>query len=145
MAKVKYIACDIYKRGIDVFIGTPQEFIKWCKDTFNENKDDKEFCDSIETCAYGAADFHFGNGYGVVRIPKFPRTPIAISELVHELLHATDWLLWYSGIEYQKGNPVSEVHTYLLEHLVRNALRYEGYETISTKKQPSDVENKGKC
>lgn len=35
MAKVKYIACDIYKRGIDVFIGTPQEFIKWCKNTFN--------------------------------------------------------------------------------------------------------------
>lgn len=145
MAKVKYIACDIYKRGINVFIGTPQEFIKWCKDTFNEDKDDKKFCDSVETCAYGAADFHFGNGYGVVRIPKFPRTPNAISELVHELLHATDWLLWYSGIEYQKGNPVSEVHTYLLEHLVRNALRYEGYETISTKKQPSDVENKGKC
>ena len=141
MAKVKYIACDIYKRGIDVFIGTPQEFIKWCKNTFNEDKDDKEFCDSVETCTYGAADFHFGNGYGIVRIPKFPRTPNRISELVHELLHATDWLLWYSGIEHSKDNPVNETHTYLLEHLVRNALIYEGYETVDVKKQTVDAKS----
>lgn len=134
MASVKYINCEIYKRGVYVFIGTPLELIDWCKSYFNEDKDDKEFCDGLETCSYGAADFHFGAGYGVVRIPKFPRTPIKIGELCHELLHATDWLLWYSGIEYSKDNPVSEAHTYLLEHLVRNALDNSNYEKVTIKK-----------
>ena len=51
MAKVKYIRCDIYKRGIDIFIGTPEELQKWSKKTFNEDKDDEEFNRSLEECS----------------------------------------------------------------------------------------------
>jgi hypothetical protein len=31
MAKVKYIPCDIYKRGISIFIGSLKEFKAWVK------------------------------------------------------------------------------------------------------------------
>ena len=128
MAKVKYIGCDIYKRGIDVFIGTPKELQKWSKKHFNEDKGDEEFNRSLEECSYGAGDFHYGNGYAVVRIPKFPKTPKEVAVLVHELLHATSWLLWYSGIEFDNDNINNEAYTYLLEHLTRNALEKNGYE-----------------
>jgi len=130
MAKVKYIRCDIYKRGIDVFIGTPEELQKWSKKTFNEDKDDEEFNRSLEKCSYGAADFHYGNGYAVVRIPEFPENPVDTAALVHELLHATVWLLWYSGVEFDNRDPINEAYTYLLEHLTRNALETEGYEEV---------------
>ena len=45
MAKVKYICCDIYKRGINVFIGSPKELRAWCKKTFNEDEDEGDFFD----------------------------------------------------------------------------------------------------
>ena len=130
MAKVKYIRCDIYKRGIDIFIGTPEELQKWSKKTFNEDKDDEEFNRGLEECSYGAADFHYGNGYAVVRIPEFPKNPTDTAALVHELFHATAWLLWYSGVEFDNRNSNNEAYTYLLEHLTRNALETEGYEEV---------------
>lgn len=131
MAKVKYIRCDIYKRGIYVFIGTPDEFKKWIRSVFNEDNDDLEFVRSAETCSYGIADFHYGNGYGIVRLPKFPKTPEEIAYTTHELLHATIWLLWYSGVSYNnEGNIHNEAYTYLLEHLVRNTFKKEGYATV---------------
>ena len=43
MAKVKYIPCDIYKRGINIFIGTPSQLIEWAKKTYNDDEDDAEF------------------------------------------------------------------------------------------------------
>ena len=46
MAKVKYIRCDIYKRGISVFIGSPEELRAWCQKTYNEDKDDEDGEDS---------------------------------------------------------------------------------------------------
>lgn len=130
MAKVKYICCDIYKRGIDVFIGSPEELKEWCKKTFNEDKDDEGFNRGLENCSYGIADFHYGNGYAVVRIPKFPRTPIEIAYTAHELLHATMWLLWYSGVEYDNNGANNEAFTYLHEHLVRNTFEKEGYKNV---------------
>lgn len=131
MAKVKYIRCDIYKRGIDIFIGTPEELQKWSKKTFNEDKDDEEFNRGLEECSYGSADFHYGNGYAVVRIPEFPENPVDTATLVHELFHATAWLLWYSGVEFDNRNVNNEAYTYLLEHLTRNALETEGYEEVN--------------
>ena len=129
MAKVKYIPCDIYKRGIDIFIGTPGELQKWSKKTFNEDKDDEEFNRSLEECSYGEADFHYGAGYAIVRLPKFPKTPIEIAYTAHELLHATQWLLWYSGVEYNEESN-NEAYTYLLEHLMRNTLEKNGYKNV---------------
>jgi hypothetical protein len=130
MAKTKYIPCDIYKRGITVFIGNPKELILYCKKTYNEDKDDAEFNYSLEHCSYGAADFHYGNGYAVVRLPKFPKKPEEIAYTTHELLHAAMWILWYCGVEFGDYNKSNEALTYLLEHLVRNTLEPTGYEDV---------------
>lgn len=62
IAKVKYIPCDIYKRGINIFIGTPSQLIEWARKTYNDDEDDAEFIRGLETCRYGMADFHWGNG-----------------------------------------------------------------------------------
>lgn len=128
MAKVKYISCDIYKRGISVFVGSPSELINYCEKVYNEDEDDKEFNRSLRKCSYGLADFHYGNGYGIVRIPKFPKSPEEIAYTAHELLHATFWMLQYCGVEFDGVN--NEAFTYLHEHLVRNTLEKEGYESV---------------
>ena len=130
MAKVKYIRCDIYKRGISVFIGSPEELRAWCKKTYNEDKDDEDFNKSLEECSYGVADFHYGAEYAVVRLPKFPKTPMEIAYTAHELLHATQWLLWYSGLNYDDCHINNEAYTYLHEHLVRKKIEKEGYENV---------------
>lgn len=132
MAKVKYIPCDIYKRGISVFIGSPQELILWSKKTYNEDEDDAEFNYELEHCSFGAADFHSGNGYAVVRIPKFPKKPEEIAYTTHELLHATMWMLWYCGVDFNNTDIRNEAFTYLLEHLVRNTLEIKGYENVES-------------
>lgn len=130
MAKVKHIPCDIYKRGITVFIGSPKELILWSKKTYNEDEDDKEFNHSLEHCSYGLADFHYGNGYAIVRLPKFPKKPEEIAYMTHELLHATMWMLWYCGVGFDTSTINNEAYTYLLEHLVRNTLELNGYEDV---------------
>lgn len=140
MAKHKYIPCDIYKRGITVFIGNKEEFIKYCEQTYNEDEEDEAFIYSIKTCSYGYADFHFGNGYGIVRIPDFPQKPIEIAATAHELLHATQWMLWYCGVEYENKNCTNEAYTYLHEHLVRNAFEEDGYKEFNVKEE--NYENK---
>lgn len=130
MAQVKYIPCDIYKRGITVFIGNKEEFISYCEKTYNEDEDDEDFVYSIKNCAYGYADTHWGNGYAIVRLPSFPKTPIEIAATAHELLHATQWLLWYCGVEYENKNVTNEAYTHMLEHLVRNTFEENGYEDV---------------
>jgi len=130
MAQVKYIPCDIFKRGITVFIGNKEEFIAYCEKTYNEDEDDKEFNYSLKNCEYGFADFHCGNGYCIVRIPSFPKTPKEIAATAHELLHATMWLLWYSGVDFNNRDFKNEAYTYLHEHLVRNTFEINGYEDV---------------
>jgi hypothetical protein len=130
MAKVKYIDCAIYKRGIYVFIGTPKELISWCKKTFNKDKWDEEFNYSIERCTFGEADFHYGGGYGIVRLPKFPKTPDELGYTSHELLHATMWLLWYCGVSFDYKDINNEAFTYLLGYLMENTLLKEDYEEV---------------
>lgn len=128
MAKVKYIPCDIYKRGINVFIGTPDQLIEWAKKTYNYDEDDAEFIRELETCSYGEADFHWGNGYGVIRLPKFPKTPREIAYATHEIFHAASYILWYSGVEFNNKNVANEAYAYLIEHLTRNTFEKEDYE-----------------
>lgn len=130
MAKVKYIRCDIYKRGINIFIGTPEQLIDWAEKTYNEDVEDEEFIKDLKTGSFGLADFHWGNGYGVVRLPKFPKTPEEIAYTVHELFHATSYLLGYSGVSYSNESLANEAYAYLIEHLTRNIFDKEGYEEV---------------
>lgn len=131
MAKVKYIRCDIYKRGINVLIGTPEELKKWCEKTYCEDEDDRNFNESLRHCGYGLADFHYScGGCAVIRLPKFPKTPVEIAYTAHEAFHATSWLLSFSGVDYDNENINNEAFAYLIEHLMRNILEKEGYENI---------------
>ena len=129
MAKVKYIRCDIYKRGINVLIGTPEELKRWCEKTYCEDEDDRDFNESLRRCRYGLADFHYSyEGYAVIRLPKFPKTPVEMAYTTHEVFHAASWLLSFSGVDYDNENINNEAFAYLIEHLMRNILEKEGYE-----------------
>ena len=138
MAQHKYIPCDIYKRGIHVFVGTAEEFGKWMTSYFNQDEDEKKFAQAtqrwIDDGNYGAASFHYctDTGGGVILIPSIPKTPKDIAISSHECLHATVFVLDFCGVEYHSGCN-NEPFTYLLEHLMRNALEDCGYETVKIK------------
>lgn len=135
MAQHKYIPCDIYKRGIHVFVGTVEEFGKWMTFYFNQDEDKKNFAQAtqrwIDNGNYGDASFHCNSecGEGVILIPQFPKNPKQIAALSHECLHATFFVMDESGIEYFRDTN-NEAFTYLLEHLMRNALEDWGYENV---------------
>ena len=133
MAKVKYIPCDIYKRGITVFIGSVQELKRWVQ---HEYKDESEKCfvnmiEHLPETSSSAASFNYNNmdGQGIVHIYKFPRTPKEIATLEHELLHATFHVLNFCNVLYDSESN-NESFTYLLEHLTRCALEKEGYKNV---------------
>lgn len=133
MAKVKYIPCDIYKRGIYVFIGSLKEFKGWVKKEYTDEID-KGFAEMVEMLDVnnvGIASFNYNNqdGQGVVLIPKYPSNPKEYAALAHELLHATFHVLNFCRVEYSY-NGSNECFTYLLEHLTRCALERNGYENV---------------
>jgi hypothetical protein len=135
-AKVKYIPIDIYKRYIYVFIGTLGEFKSWAKNTYTYDIE-KQFVEMViglTEDSIGMASFHWDSagGTGVVLIPKMPKAPKEIAALIHELMHATFWILDLCHVDYDpNGN--NEAFTYLMEHLTRNALEKEGYEEVKFK------------
>ena len=126
----QYIPCDIYKRGVTVFLGSYDELLKYVKEIYidKDDDDDIEFYNRMKNLRGGAADFHAGDGYIIVRLPKFPETPDEIADAEHELLHATFWMLDDCGV--QESSPYEE-HTYLLSWLTLNALTKDKYEEIS--------------
>ena len=132
MARVKYISCDIYKRGVHVFIGTHKQMMKYAKKEWVE-EEYKDFLETLSRETDGYATTYYGDGECLVLLPKLPNNPVDISVAAHELLHAADYILWYSGVyRYGKNEISNEAYTYLLEHLMRNVLEKEGYETIKS-------------
>ena len=79
----------------------------------------------------GMASFNWDSagGTGAVLIPKMPKTPKETAALIHELMHATFWVLDLWRVDYDP-NGSNEAFTYLMEHLTRNALENIGYEEI---------------
>ena len=130
MAKVKFIPCDMWKRGIYVFIGTLFELKDW---VFNETKDEwsEEFLDMIrglDETKIGIASCNYDNdGTSVILMPKFPKTPKELAYVGHEILHATFLMLDYCGVEYIPHSH-NETFTYLDEHITRNVYEKTGYE-----------------
>ena len=133
MAKVKYIPCDIYKRGISVFIGSLDEFKTWVENDYTA-EEEKEFVDmvmglKVEYCGMASFNYDNCNGQGVILIPRYPETPKEYAALVHELLHATFHVLNFCHVDYTIDGS-NEAFTYLMEHLTRNTLELEGYKEI---------------
>ena len=132
-AKVKYIPCDIYKRGISVFIGTLDQFKEWAKKEYTD-KDEQGFVEMImdlEEDRMGMASFNydFSIGTGAALLPVFPKEPKEIAALAHEMMHATFFIMDYCRVEYYH-EASNEPFTYLHEHLMRNALEFEYYEDV---------------
>jgi hypothetical protein len=137
MAKVKYIPCDIYKRGIWLFVGTLVELKSWVKKEFTYD-DETDFVEMVLGLKKRneAASFIYDNhnGQGVVHIYDLPKEPKEYATLAHELLHATFFVMNFCNVEYAYDGS-NEPYTYLLEHLTRNALELEGYEEVEEKKK----------
>lgn len=137
-AKVKYIPIDIYKRCIYVFIGSLDDFKSWVKNTYTHKKE-KGFVEMVlglTEDSIGMASFNWDSagGTGVVLIPKVPKTPEDTAALIHELMHATFWVLDLCRVDYDH-NGCNEAFTYLMEHLTRNALEKEGYKEVKLNKE----------
>jgi hypothetical protein len=135
-AKVKYIPIDIYKRYIYIFIGSLDEFKLWVKNTYiyDEEKDFVNMVLGLTEDSIGMASFNWDSagGTGAVLIPKMPKTPKETAALIHELMHATFWVLDFCHVDYDP-NGSNEAFTYLMEHLTRNALEKEGYKDVEFK------------
>lgn len=133
-AKYKYIPCDIYKRGVFLFIGSLRQFKDWVKEEFTY-KDEEDFVNmvlSLEEGKVGMASFNYdyNNGQSAILIPKYPTTPKETAALAHELLHATFFIMDFCRVEYV-SNSNNEAFTYLHEHLVRNAFETTGYKNYT--------------
>ena len=139
MAKYKYIHCDVYKRGVTVFIGDCDSLRNWVKkfykesyeqdmvDVINRSCSEEEYNDQF----ISARCYESNSGQWVVHLPEFSFTydPIEIADLAHELLHATHGLLDFIGVEYRYGG-ANEPYTYLYEYLLKNALTEKGYKNV---------------
>jgi hypothetical protein len=137
MAKYKEISVDIYKRYVYVFVGSLSEFKEWVTKTYIYDEE-KEFVNMVlllKEDEIGMASFNWDSkgGTGAVLIPKWPKTPKEVAALVHELLHATFWILDLCRVDYDSTGS-NEAFTYLMEHLTRNALEDYGYNKITTEK-----------
>ena len=135
-AEVKYIPIDIYKRCIYIFIGSLDEFKLWVKNTYTYDKE-KEFVEMVlrlteDTIGMASFNWDSAGGTGVVLIPKIPKTPKETAALIHELMHATFWILDFCHVDYDP-NGSNEAFTYLMEHLTRNALEKENYKDVEFK------------
>lgn len=135
----QYIHCDVFKHGISVFIGDCESLRKWSKKFYNEPCE-KDLIQQIEL--YCTDEDYFSNnvaarcynsssGQVIVHLPtfSFSYNPIEISNLSHELLHATFLLLDFIGIEYRYGGN-NEVYTYLHEYLLKHALIQKDYKKV---------------
>lgn len=134
MARQKYIACDIFKRGVTVFVGTKPELAEWVRKEFT-SPGYAGLIRSVVEEECGEADCYHGNGSVVVRVGEFPGTPVTISLLGHELLHATFYILQYVGVEFSDGS--NETFTYLYEWLLKCALEEKGYKNVPCKQPPT--------
>ncbi len=139
MAKVKYIPIDVYKRCIHVFIGSLDEFKAWTKSHFDDESE-QDFVNMVlglreEKVGMASFNFDWVNGTGVVLIPDYPHDPKDYAALAHEMMHATFFIMNFCHCEYAYDGS-NEPFTYLMEHLMRNALEGEGYEQIPSPMTP---------
>lgn len=130
MAQYKYIRCDVYERGIYIFIGSLSELKEWVKES-EEDIDNKDFVEMVLKKEHDTDCFLMNDmdGQGIVFLHEFPTTPETHSYLNHELLHATFHLLDFVGVEYRYGGS-NEPYTYLHAYLTKMALIKEGYINI---------------
>lgn len=126
MAKIKTIPCELYRRDIDVFIGSHEELLKYAKKKLKKDP----LLEIIEDGGdYSASFYYRHDGTGIIHLFKFPTTPTEIAEAGHEALHAAFHILDYVGVEYVQGSN-NEAFTYLQEWIQQNILEKKGYKKV---------------
>lgn len=133
MAKTKYINVDVYKTGVTIFVGTHKEFIKYVKNMASKCDYYKNLISLAENRAItSAASFYWeaNSRTLIVEITSLKFNYNKLGEVVHELDHATFYILDECMIYYGLEDESKEAHTYLLELLVRETFNKEGYEVV---------------
>ena len=134
MAKIKYVDVDIYKTGVTIFVGTHSEFIKYLKDMASKYDYYKEIVPLAEDSRYNTSvAIFYWNAKSrtlIVEVTSLKFNYRTLGEVIHELDHAAFYILDECGVYYGPENGTKEVHTYLLELLVRGTFNKEGYEVV---------------
>ena len=130
---VKFIPCDIYRRGVCIFVGKLNEFKKFIEKEYPK-EEDAEFRNMVlqtEECSSIALQIFYDKRDATchILIDELKYTPKYIAKLTHELLHATFFILDFCGVGYYSDTN-NEPFTYMLEHLVINAVEKYGYEEV---------------
>ena len=135
----KYIYCNVWRRGVTVFIGTCEDLVKHVNKYFTHctvqdlTSSINMHCNTLnyENNEVTARTYSSDAGYFIVHLPKFSFTYDAeeLASLSHELLHATHALLDFLGVEYRYGG-ANEPYTYTFEYLLREALNKKGYKKV---------------
>ena len=131
MAKIKYVNVDIYKTGVIIFVGTHSEFIKYLKDMASKYDYYKEIVPLAEDRESAASIY--GNAKSrtlIVEVTSLKFNYRTLGEVIHELDHAAFYILDECRVYYGPEDGAKEVHTYLLELLVRGTFNKEGYEVV---------------
>lgn len=119
--RTKVIDIGIYKTNLTIFLGGRYADISvWLKENIS---DDEEECRVLTEQFYGT--FYENNANGAFAFYKrdffvWVRHANSVSELVHELYHATNYILTQCGVAHDE---IDEPYAYLLEYLTREALK----------------------
>lgn len=133
MAKYKLITVNIFKRGIMIYIGNHNTFVRFVKEYFKDDSSYEDLVNFIRDSNYdnpaASCWFNRNTGEAIIELKRFPKTPSEIAIATHECLHAVIHVLYFCGVDFvPDGN--NETYTYLLEHLVKNLLENKDYINI---------------
>lgn len=121
--RTKTIDISTYKTHLTVFLGGRYADIShWLDENIS---DDKYECDCVKTHFDNAINKKEAAGTFVWYEREFfvwVRRSHSIPELVHELYHATNYILTQCGVAHSGAD---EPYAYLLEHLTREAMKKE--------------------
>lgn len=134
MAKMKCIPIDIYRLNLEVFVGSLKEFRAFIENLCKEDESYKAIVDNINDNIQGADIYEaatYWNNYErrlIIYLPSLSLKPHCINITVHELSHATQYILDDVSIRIDSSN--YEAYAYLIGYLVEQVYTKDGYETI---------------
>lgn len=117
-SKNAIISCPIYHRDVMIHLGD-LDGISEHLNCFLNNEHIDEIKECFSTTSRGKT-IELNEGQIIVYLPKIPKTASGIATLVHELFHATHFVMEKAGITF--SNDSDEAYAYLLDYLVENAL-----------------------
>lgn len=112
------IRVDIYNRDVLVHCGNPKPLRKYLSKFLSQDAV-REVCDSLRNCKLGQTLQIKDSGI-LVYLPKEPTDAKLIGVMIHELFHATYFILQKAGIDC--NDSADEAYAYLLQFLTEKAI-----------------------